>query len=124
MVVHADDTADGAERLRGLYLAALRGAGAALAVSEGSSTRRRGSMSAWARLPRGVPQFTHWATRFAGVSRLRDEIELGLVHDVPPATIEATRAAVVEFLADVETLVDSCARGTADVGHGPGTRTA
>lgn len=110
MAVHATDVDDTAEQLRGLYLAALRAAGAALAVGEGS-TRRRGSSSAWARLPGSVPAFTRWATYFAGLSRLRADIELGVVHEVPAETVTTTRRAVVDFLADVEALVDACARG-------------
>ncbi|GAA1892918.1 SAV_6107 family HEPN domain-containing protein [Williamsia serinedens] len=110
MTVHADDVDDTTEQVRGLYLAALRAAGAALAVGE-TSTRRRGPASAWARLPRSVPAFTRWATYFAGLSRLRTDIELGVVHDVPGETVSATRSAVVDFLADVEALVDACARG-------------
>ena len=125
MAVHAGDVDDSTEQLRGLYLAALRAAGAALAVGEGS-TRRRGPASAWARLPRSLPAFTRWATYFAGLSRLRTDVELGVVHDVPPATIAFTRRAVVDFLADVEALVDACAHG--DVApqqwSRPDTRTA
>lgn len=110
MAVHAGDVDDAAEQVRGLYLAALRAAGAALAVGE-TTTRRRGPASAWARLPRSVPAFTRWAAHFAGLSRLRADIELGVVHDVTPETVSRARAAVVDFLADVEALVDACARG-------------
>jgi hypothetical protein len=110
MIVHAGDAGDPAEQMRGLCLAALRAAGAALAVGEGS-TRRRGPTSAWARLPRSVPAFTPWATYFAGLSRLRADIEMGVVHDVSRDTVATTRSAVVDFLADVEALVDACARG-------------
>ncbi|MFD0927096.1 SAV_6107 family HEPN domain-containing protein [Williamsia deligens] len=110
MAVHATDVDDTTEQVRGLYLAALRAAGAALALGE-TTGRPRGSLSAWARLPRSVPAFTHWATYFAGLSRLRSDIELGITHDVPRSTVLATRTAVADFLADVEALVEDCAHG-------------
>ncbi len=33
------------------------------------------------------------------------------MHDVSPDTVSRTRTAVIDFLADVEALVDACARG-------------
>lgn len=98
----ADDAPVPADQLRELYVSALRGAGAALAVGESSRGPRRGSASAWARLPRALPPMATWATYFAGLSRLRADIEAGIIHDVDAQQVRQTRARVQEFLDDVE----------------------
>ncbi|MGU3294096.1 SAV_6107 family HEPN domain-containing protein [Williamsia sp. M5A3_1d] len=113
MAAHAADSPEPTEQLRALYLAALRAAGAALVVGEKSTLRpRRGSVSAWARLPRALPELTVWATYFAGLSRLRADIELGVVRDIDPARVRETRSRLVDFLAEVQTQVVALEHGT------------
>ncbi|OZG28341.1 hypothetical protein BH683_015085 [Williamsia sp. 1138] len=92
---------DPTEEFSALYQSALRAAGAVLAVAE-RPTRRRGSRSAWSRLPQAVPEMTGWATYFAGLSRLRADAEVGL-REVSEEQIASLRPRVDEFLHAVET---------------------
>ncbi|MCX6470663.1 MAG: SAV_6107 family HEPN domain-containing protein [Corynebacteriales bacterium] len=125
MAAHADDSPEPTEQLRALYLAALRAAGAALVVGEKSTARpRRGPVSAWARLPRALPELTTWATYFAGLSRLRADIELGVVRDVDPRSVQATRTRLADFLEDVRAQVVAFEHGTrVTAGHRSATLT-
>ncbi|PYE15788.1 hypothetical protein DFR67_10915 [Williamsia limnetica] len=97
----SDVVTDPTEEFSALYQAALRAAGAVLAVTE-KPKRRRGSLSAWSRLPQAVPELTGWATYFAGLSRLRADAEVGL-RPVLEEQIAALRPRVDEFLHVVET---------------------
>ncbi len=98
----AADAPGPADQLRELYVSALRAAGAALAIGESSLGPRRGTSNAWARLPRAIPSMTTWATYFAGLSRLRADIEVGIVRDVDALRVRETRARLQDFLDDVE----------------------
>ncbi|WP_207841341.1 SAV_6107 family HEPN domain-containing protein [Williamsia soli] len=97
----SDVVTDPTEEFSALYQSALRAAGAVLAVTE-RPTRRRGSRSAWSRLPQAVPEMTGWATYFAGLSRLRADAEVGL-RAVSEEQIASLRPRVDEFLHAVET---------------------
>ncbi|CAM3135855.1 hypothetical protein DFJ75_1839 [Williamsia muralis] len=96
----SDIVTDPTDEFSALYQAALRGAGAALAVAE-RPTRRRGSRSAWSRLPHALPEMTGWATYFAGLSRLRADAEAG-IRAVDSVQIDELRVRVDEFLHVVE----------------------
>ncbi len=96
----SDVVTDPTDEFSALYQAALRAAGAALAVSE-RPTRRRGSRSAWSRLPHALPDLADWADYFAGLSRLRADAEAG-ISTVPEAQIATLRPRVDEFLHVVE----------------------
>jgi hypothetical protein len=96
----SDIVTDPTDEFSALYQSALRGAGAVLAVSE-RPTRRRGSRSAWSRLPHALPELTGWATYFAGLSRLRADAEAG-IRVVDPRQIDELRIQVDEFLHVVE----------------------
>jgi hypothetical protein len=96
----SDIVTDATEEFSALYQSALRGAGAALAVSE-RPTRRRGSRSAWSRLPQALPELTGWAAYFAGLSRLRADAEAG-IREVRAEQIDELRIQVDEFLHVVE----------------------
>lgn len=111
LAAHAGDAPDDAERLRELYVCALRAAGAALVIGESPTAARRGSSSAWARLPRAIPSLTTWATYFAGLSRLRADIEVGIVRDVDPEQVSRTHARLLDFLDDVEAEVVAYEQG-------------
>lgn len=96
----SDIVTDPTEEFSALYQSALRGAGAVLAVTE-RPTRRRGSRSAWSRLPQALPELAAWATYFAGLSRLRADAEAG-ISSVTDEQIAALRPRVDEFLHVVE----------------------
>ena len=105
----SDVVTDSAEAFSALYQSALRAAGAVLAVSE-HPTRRRGSRSAWARLPQAMPELSEWATYFAGLSRLRADTEAG-IRSVTDEQIAELRPKVDEFLHVVEREILRLERG-------------
>ncbi|WP_155976696.1 SAV_6107 family HEPN domain-containing protein [Nocardia sp. 348MFTsu5.1] len=105
----SDIVTDSAEAFSALYQSALRAAGAVLAVSE-HPTRRRGSRSAWARLPQAMPDLSGWATYFAGLSRLRADTEAG-IRSVTDEQIAQLRPKVDEFLHVVEMEILRIERG-------------
>lgn len=105
----SDVVTDSAEAFSALYQSALRAAGAVLAVSE-RPTRRRGSRSAWARLPQAMPELSEWATYFAGLSRLRADTEAG-IRTVTDEQIAELRPKVDGFLHVVETEILRLERG-------------
>jgi hypothetical protein len=96
----SDIVTDSTEEFSALYQSALRGAGAVLALAE-RPTRRRGSRSAWSRLPQALPELTGWAAYFAGLSRLRADAEAG-IRAVDAEQIDELRIQVDEFLHVVE----------------------
>ncbi|WLP90392.1 SAV_6107 family HEPN domain-containing protein [Gordonia sp. NB41Y] len=112
---------DDAERFRQLYLAALRGAGAALALHEPRSPRagRRNAGDAWSRIGARVPDLVGHAEYFAAHSRRRMDIESGLDRTVPAGLIAEFHARLLTFLDAVEALVIACERGD----RGPGSVT-
>ncbi|GAC69544.1 SAV_6107 family HEPN domain-containing protein [Gordonia soli] len=110
---NADGVPDSAERFRQYYLAALRGAGAALALHEPRTrpARRVGSRDAWSRIATTVPALGDRAGRFASLSRTRMDIESGLVRSVDEQTVVGLRRQVAEFLDLVERLVIAYEQG-------------
>ncbi|MDL9937395.1 SAV_6107 family HEPN domain-containing protein [Gordonia sp. ABSL1-1] len=108
---NADAVPDDAERFRQYYLAALRGAGAALAVHEAPTRARRGSTNAWTRIAMVVPALADDADRFAALSAMRMRIESGIVRTVEPARADALRVAVAGFLHRTEELVIAYEQG-------------
>ncbi|WP_018180025.1 SAV_6107 family HEPN domain-containing protein [Jongsikchunia kroppenstedtii] len=91
---------DPADQFLGLYLAALRGAGAILALYERPS--RIGSRSAWLRLPKVASDMDTWAAYFAGFSDLRADLDAGLRRSVPESVVTELRHQVNNFLDRVE----------------------
>ncbi|MFT4043829.1 MAG: SAV_6107 family HEPN domain-containing protein [Gordonia sp. (in: high G+C Gram-positive bacteria)] len=111
---NADGVTDDPERFRQYYLAALRAAGAALAVHEPPvrGGARRVSANAWARISSTVPELTHFAQRFSDLSRTRMEIESGISRTIDPATVDGLRADVDTFLDAVERLLIAYEQGS------------
>ncbi|GAB11867.1 hypothetical protein GOARA_089_00500 [Gordonia araii NBRC 100433] len=117
----ADDgdlVADRAERYRLYYLAALRTAGAALAVLESRRRAPRGQRNAWVRLgaqgstapESGVERFADF---FAAHSVVRQRIETGLVHDVEQAAVARLRVGLTDFIATTESILADYEQGKA-----------
>lgn len=107
LVENADGVPDDAERFRQYYLAALRAAGAALAVYEPPTKRvsRRVSPNAWSRISSAVPDLAEFAEAFAGLSAVRMEIESGLRRSVEGSAVAALRSRVLSFLDAVEDII-------------------
>ncbi|WP_368076961.1 SAV_6107 family HEPN domain-containing protein [Rhodococcus sp. SGAir0479] len=93
-----------AERFRCAYLAALKGAAAVLAASEGQQApaRRPRSRSAWVLMARTAPQFGEWADYFAAHSALRAAIEAGVDRGVSDVDADRFYAEAGRFLTAVE----------------------
>ncbi|GAA1482884.1 hypothetical protein GCM10009624_33240 [Gordonia sinesedis] len=112
---NADGVPDAAERFRQYYLAALRAAGAALAVHEppGRTAARRGSPNAWSRIALRVPELADYADEFARLSGVRMNIETGLTrdHDIEVHEVTRLRTRVFAFLDDVEAAVTAYEQG-------------
>ncbi|MFW0787076.1 SAV_6107 family HEPN domain-containing protein [Gordonia sp. CPCC 206044] len=110
---NADGVDDPAERFRQYYLTALRGAGAALEIHEPSNrpVRRRHSRSAWNRLPVVVPELAPHAEYFAARSRIRLDIESGLVRTMDGRTVAQMRRRVIELLDAVEDVLIAYEQG-------------
>ncbi|MGV9671951.1 MULTISPECIES: SAV_6107 family HEPN domain-containing protein [unclassified Gordonia (in: high G+C Gram-positive bacteria)] len=103
---------DDAERFRQLYLAALRAAGAAIAIGESSRRSTRGlPTNAWSRLAIVMPELDFYADFFAARSSLRMNIEAGIERTVNADVGAETHRRVLEFLDAVETLVMAYERG-------------
>ncbi len=99
---------DGAERFRQFYLAAIRAAGAILAVYEpsGPVRRRRDARDAWSRIKAVAPQYADLAEYFGGLSVMRSRVEAGLVRQVDDTLCARIERRAAEFLdaADVSLL--------------------
>jgi len=106
LLAEAAGAGDPADRFRAAYLAALRGAGAALA---GRRPRSR-SRSAWVLLSRAEPELAGWAEFFASHSDTRAAIEAGISRTVTAAEADRFHAEVSRFLTAVEERLDT-ARG-------------
>lgn len=115
LAANADAVPDLAERFRQYYLAALRAAGAALAVHEPrvAGTRRRTPTNAWLRIAAQVPELSRQAEWFADQSALRTNIETGLIRDVDIRHVTLLRRRLIDFLDDVEVLVNAYEQGRA-----------
>lgn len=93
-------TDDGAERFRQFYLAAIRAAGAILAVCEppGPVRRRRDARDAWSRIKAVAPQYADLAEYFGGLSVMRSRVEAGLVRQVDDTLCARVERRAAEFL--------------------------
>ena len=91
---------DGAERFRQFYLAAIRAAGAILAVYEppGPVRRRRDARDAWSRIKAVAPQYVDLAEYFGGLSVMRERVETGLVRQVDDTLCARVERRAAEFL--------------------------
>lgn len=98
LLAEAAGAHDPADRFRAAYLAALRGAGAALA----GRTARSGSRSAWALLSRVEPDLAGWAEFFAAHSETRAAIESGISRTITMGEANRFHAEVSRFLTVVE----------------------
>lgn len=116
LVDNADGVDDDAERFRHYYLAALRAAGAALAVHEPVRAVRRGTPNAWTRIGVVAPELAPIAARFAALSPVRMKIESGIIRTIDPDSVTGMRMLVLDFLRRVETAIIAYEQG-----HGTST---
>jgi hypothetical protein len=105
LLIEAMGEPDPRERFRAGYLAALRGAGAVLALTSASAPTRAKSRSAWVLMARAAPEFVMWSDYFAGFSTTRAALEAGIHREVAPAEADEFCARVAAFLHDVEDLI-------------------
>ncbi|WOC13735.1 SAV_6107 family HEPN domain-containing protein [Gordonia sp. MP11Mi] len=91
---------DGAERFRVFYLAAIRAAGAVLAVHEppGPVRRRRDARDAWSRIHAVAPEAHDLAEYFGGLSGMRAKVEAGLIRTVDSTLCARVERRAMEFL--------------------------
>ncbi|MCF8589297.1 hypothetical protein L5G28_14000 [Gordonia sp. HY285] len=91
---------DGAERFRVFYLAAIRAAGAVLAVHEppGPVRRRRDARDAWSRIRAVAPEAHDLAEYFGGLSGMRAKVEAGLIRSVDSTLCARVERRAMEFL--------------------------
>ena len=113
LLAEAAGAHDPADRFRAAYLAALRGAGAALR----GRTPRSSSRSAWVLLARAAPELADWAEYFAEHSQARAAIEAGISRTITRSEADRFRAEVSRFLAAVKEYLAAEPRGA-----GGGTR--
>ncbi|MBB5917979.1 hypothetical protein BJY24_006891 [Nocardia transvalensis] len=113
---------DPRERFRTAYLAALRGAGAVLAITGADRAPRARSRNAWVLMQQAAPEFVMWADYFSSFSETRAAIEAGLDRPVDARRADEFASRVGAFLHDVEDLVTTAARLRPAEGHlGDGT---
>ncbi|MFE3289834.1 SAV_6107 family HEPN domain-containing protein [Rhodococcus sp. NPDC059234] len=98
LLAEAAGARDPSDRFRAAYLAALRGAGAALA----GRRSRSGSRSAWVQLTKVEPALASWAEFFAGHSATRAAIEAGISRTVTAEEADRFFREVSRFLTAVE----------------------
>ncbi|GAA5058795.1 SAV_6107 family HEPN domain-containing protein [Nocardia callitridis] len=110
LLVQAAGERDPRERFRTAYLAALRGAGAVIAVTGADATPRARSRSAWALMQRAAPEFVMWADYFSARSEIRAALEAGLDRAIDDAEADEFASRVGAFLYDVEDLLAASAR--------------
>ncbi len=101
---------DPRERFRTAYLAALRGAGAVIALTGADNAPRARSRNAWVLMQGAAPEFTMWADYFSSRSELRVALEAGLDRDVDNDEADEFSSRVGAFLHDVEDLLSASAR--------------
>ncbi|WP_420753834.1 SAV_6107 family HEPN domain-containing protein [Rhodococcus sp. O3] len=105
LLSEAAGTRDAAERFQLAYLAALRGAGAVLAVAEvraGQVVRRARTRNAWVLMAKADPGFARWADFFADRSETRAAIESGITRTLPADEADRFYGEVGSFLHEVE----------------------
>ncbi|WUI32134.1 SAV_6107 family HEPN domain-containing protein [Nocardia sp. NBC_00416] len=110
LLMEAAGERDPRERFRVAYLAALRGAGAVLALTGADAAPRARSRNAWVMLQRAAPEFVMWADYFSGHSATRAALEAGLPRAIDDAEADEFSSRVGAFLHDVEDLIAPAAR--------------
>ncbi|MFC4123538.1 SAV_6107 family HEPN domain-containing protein [Nocardia rhizosphaerae] len=98
------------ERFRTAYLAALRGAGAMIALSGADRAPRARSRSAWVLLRRATPEFAMWADYFEAHSQLRADLEAGLDRKITASRADEFCSRVGAFLYDIDDALVAAAR--------------
>ncbi|MFI9505572.1 SAV_6107 family HEPN domain-containing protein [Nocardia sp. NPDC052566] len=110
LLMQAAGEPDPRERFRTAYLAALRGAGAVLALTGADTGPRARSRNAWVLMQRAAPEFVMWADYFSARSELRAALEAGLDRHVDDHTADEFSSRVGAFLHDVEDLLATASR--------------
>ncbi|WP_280448653.1 SAV_6107 family HEPN domain-containing protein [Nocardia brasiliensis] len=110
LLMQAAGERDPRERFRTAYLAALRGAGAVIALTGADNAPRARSRNAWVLMQGAAPEFTMWADYFSSRSELRVALEAGLDRDVDNDEADEFSSRVGAFLHDVEDLLSASAR--------------
>ncbi|AYF75587.1 hypothetical protein D7D52_18955 [Nocardia yunnanensis] len=110
LLMQARGETDPAERFRTAYLAALRAAGAVLALTGADRAPRARSRNAWVLMQRAAPEFVMWADYFTGQSETRAALEAGLPRPVDDRRADEFASRVGAFLHDVEDLLAAAAR--------------
>ncbi|WP_406629009.1 SAV_6107 family HEPN domain-containing protein [Amycolatopsis sp. WGS_07] len=100
---HAENERDPAERFIGAYLAALRGAGAVLAVR--GRPRRSRPASGWVLLDAVAPELREWSAFFAANSETRAAAEAGITGRVDAELAAGLLQATAQFLELVRRVV-------------------
>ncbi|MEU0541515.1 SAV_6107 family HEPN domain-containing protein [Nocardia sp. NPDC005978] len=110
LLMEAAGEHDPTERFRTAYLAALRGAGAVLALTGADRAPRARSRNAWVLMQKAAPEFVMWADYFTGQSETRAALEAGLPREVDDSRADEFASRVGAFLHDVEDLLASTSR--------------
>lgn len=111
---------DPAERFRTAYLAALRGAGAVIALTGADRAPRARSRSAWVLMERAAPEFAMWSDYFAAHSQLRAALEAGLDRRISDTQADEFCSRVGAFLYDVDDALVAAGRPASQPGRNPG----
>jgi hypothetical protein len=110
LLLQASAEPDPRERFRTAYLAALRGAGAVLALTGADRAPRARSRNAWVLMQQAAPEFVMWCDYFSSHSETRAALEAGLDRPVDAAGADEFASRVGAFLYDVADLISAAAR--------------
>ncbi|WP_405498093.1 SAV_6107 family HEPN domain-containing protein [Nocardia sp. NBC_00511] len=120
LLMQSEGERDPAERFRTAYLAALRGAGAVLALTGADRAPRARSRNAWVLMQRAAPEFVMWADYFTGQSETRAALEAGLPRPIDDRRADEFASRVGAFLHDVEDLLVAAAQQRPGTGWASG----
>lgn len=110
LLLQAAAESDPRERFRTAYLAALRGAGAVLALTGADRAPRARSRNAWVLMQQAAPEFVMWSDYFSSHSETRAAIEAGLDRPIDARQADEFASRVGAFLHDVEDSISAAAR--------------
>ncbi|MBF6239547.1 SAV_6107 family HEPN domain-containing protein [Nocardia otitidiscaviarum] len=110
LLIQAAGEGDPAERFRTAYLAALRGAGAVLALTGVDRMPRARSRNAWVLMQKAAPEFIMWSDYFSAQSETRAALEAGLPREIDDAKADEFASRVGAFLHDVDDLLAAAAK--------------
>ncbi|MBF6330172.1 hypothetical protein IU452_16750 [Nocardia transvalensis] len=110
LLLQAGAEPDPRERFRTAYLAALRGAGAVLALTGADRAPRARSRNAWVLMQQAAPEFVMWSDYFSSFSETRAALEAGLDRPIDVRRADEFASRVGAFLHDVEDLISANAR--------------